>query len=535
MNEFSENHGFPIIGTGPRIPMNERSAYEFSKHRRKGQHPMKISRLFPFARSLGTKTRHERRCRPDLFEIRLEERAVPATAPYIIPLELVNISPKEQAPVYKLGIYIGLGGGTPKLYEFDTGGKGFWAAYSAKDCDCQWWGRANVKQKGTLKTVYSSGNVYKANLVSTTVTFFSPGANGEPPSPVVSSGSVEMAQITQFYNTNNSNAAKDWNKALKDGEPPLFGNFYGDFGASLQPIASSKGTNIYSILPQIKMPAGLDVGFVVHVGAIDGNTKPYLQIGIDPTNQPKDITQLKMNTYSNPSTNEQVYFPVTNVNAYSEQVANATFEIRDKKLRLNQTFINTGWTIDTGAPISTIWQAKYPNGPGVNVKSGFFKTTRNKTEFRNNVDLKITANSAIAGQPGFKAEALTGTPFPKIPLFASRHSSKGPSGWNYVNTGFWTFTQYDISFNLSKGYVGFTSVNTVAVGDVDADNYDDIIVPARAGREPIITALSGRDIVNGVANPSKIFSFVAGGTAKEGVKGPLAIWHRRRSQATSRT
>ena len=58
----------------------------------------------------------------------------------------------------------------------------------------------------------------------------------------------------------------------------------------------------------------------------------------------------------------------------------------------------------------------------------------------------------------------------------------------------------------------------VAVGDVDADNYDDIIVSARAGREPIITALSGRDIVNGVANPSKIFTFVAGGTAKEGVK-----------------
>ena len=58
----------------------------------------------------------------------------------------------------------------------------------------------------------------------------------------------------------------------------------------------------------------------------------------------------------------------------------------------------------------------------------------------------------------------------------------------------------------------------VAVGDVDADNYDDIIVSARAGREPIITALSGRDIANGVANPSKIFTFVASGTAKEGVK-----------------
>ena len=58
----------------------------------------------------------------------------------------------------------------------------------------------------------------------------------------------------------------------------------------------------------------------------------------------------------------------------------------------------------------------------------------------------------------------------------------------------------------------------VAVGDVDADNYDDIIVSAGAGREARIKAISGRDIVDGVANPSTIFEFVAGGGAKEGVK-----------------
>jgi len=58
----------------------------------------------------------------------------------------------------------------------------------------------------------------------------------------------------------------------------------------------------------------------------------------------------------------------------------------------------------------------------------------------------------------------------------------------------------------------------VAVGDVDADNYDDIIVSARAGREAIITALSGRDIANGVANPEKCFTFTAPGGSRQGVK-----------------
>jgi hypothetical protein len=58
----------------------------------------------------------------------------------------------------------------------------------------------------------------------------------------------------------------------------------------------------------------------------------------------------------------------------------------------------------------------------------------------------------------------------------------------------------------------------VAVGDVDADNYDDIIVSAGAGREAIITALSGRDIVEGVADPEKCFTFVAPGGNRDGVK-----------------
>jgi hypothetical protein len=50
----------------------------------------------------------------------------------------------------------------------------------------------------------------------------------------------------------------------------------------------------------------------------------------------------------------------------------------------------------------------------------------------------------------------------------------------------------------------------VSVADVNGDNYDDIIVSARRGREPIVTALDGRDIVNGVADPEKCFTFVAG-------------------------
>jgi len=416
---------------------------------------MKMLSLFRVGRFSGIKAKNARRFQPFVGEGGLEDRAVPAAAtPYIIPLELVNIR-TPQNPEYKLGIYVGLGGGTPKLYEFDTGGEGFWAAYSSKDCDCQWWGPTKVEEKGTLNITYSSGNVYKANLVSTTVTLFSPGTNGQAPTPVISTGDVQLAQITKFTNNNNPSAAKAWNDALKDGEPPLFGHFYGDFGASLQPIASSKGTNIFSILPQIKMPEGLDVGFVVHVGDINSKTQPYLQIGIDPSAQPADISQVKMNVFKDPKTNQPVYFPVTHVSAYSEQVANATFVIHDVKRDKKQTFDNIGWTIDTGAPSATIWQSK-PGKPGVNVKKGFLKPK--STTFRDNVEFKITANAILPTQSGFETSTVTGKPFPKIPLSAGRHTATTAPGWNYVNTGLWTFTQFDISFNLSKGLVGFSSV-----------------------------------------------------------------------------
>jgi putative hemolysin len=82
---------------------------------------------------------------------------------------------------------------------------------------------------------------------------------------------------------------------------------------------------------------------------------------------------------------------------------------------------------------------------------------------------------------------------------------------------------FDTKGSLVREFKGvlpgrFPNGVNVAVGDVDADNYDDVIISAGAGREGIITALSGRDIADGVANPEKIFTFVAGGVAKAGVK-----------------
>lgn len=76
---------------------------------------------------------------------------------------------------------------------------------------------------------------------------------------------------------------------------------------------------------------------------------------------------------------------------------------------------------------------------------------------------------------------------------------------------------------LLHRYTGFLAGDfphgiNVASGDVDADNFDDVIVGAGAGHAPEVIALSGRDIANHLANPRVLFGFTAGGGDTAGAR-----------------
>lgn len=58
----------------------------------------------------------------------------------------------------------------------------------------------------------------------------------------------------------------------------------------------------------------------------------------------------------------------------------------------------------------------------------------------------------------------------------------------------------------------------VAIGDVNGDNFDDLVISAGRGREPLVTALDGQDIANGAPNPKRLFTFVAGGGPRAGAR-----------------
>ena len=63
-----------------------------------------------------------------------------------------------------------------------------------------------------------------------------------------------------------------------------------------------------------------------------------------------------------------------------------------------------------------------------------------------------------------------------------------------------------------------TGVN-VAVGDVNGDNFDDLIVSAGRGREPLVIALSGQDLANHPErSPEVLFCFTAGGGVRAGAR-----------------
>lgn len=143
-------------------------------------------------------------------------------------------------PEYKLGIYVGLGGNpNPMLYEFDTGGGGFWAAYTTQPILNQWWGKTQVVGRKSLSITYSSGNRYVANKVATTVDLYQRDDSGGFTKVVGTGQPVDMGRIVRFSNVRNAATIAAWNYDLKWGLPPLENNFYGDFGVSLSP----EGTN----------------------------------------------------------------------------------------------------------------------------------------------------------------------------------------------------------------------------------------------------------------------------------------------------
>lgn len=167
-----------------------------------------------------------------------------------VPLHWTTISGGGE----KLGIYASLGGGTtPQLFEFDTGGAGFYAAYAPnRPSTSSWWGRSFTPTGQSIQVLYDSGLFYQGSVVTTAVSLYA--SRHDRRALVTTARNARVGQMTSITNTNGGPAL--WTPSGGKHGPPIDGAFYGDFGASLM----YDNNNIVNLLAQLRFATGWCLG-----------------------------------------------------------------------------------------------------------------------------------------------------------------------------------------------------------------------------------------------------------------------------------
>lgn len=334
---------------------------------------------------------------------------------------------------YKLGIYASLGGGTPQVFEFDTGGAGFYAAYASADTEkSAWWG-PTLSNTGTgVTNTYDSGIRYEGEIVTTAVSLYSDRHSDAP--LVTAASGLRVGQMTTITNTNGGTALWTAYGEATPGVPPIDGAFYGDFGMSL----AYANSGIVNLIAQLSFTNGVIPGFRVRAYG----DSPYLQIGLTSADAASPSAfYFGMNT----NTNAPPGATFTNSGAgfYSEQVFSANMTISNATTNFTA---NLGITTDTGAS-TTIHNADQGNIPSA------LYTTNNEGK----------GHLVEGAQFGLSGLTLGGTNadffrFVTTGSDVAVQDNKPSDDLFYLNSGISLFQQYDVIYNLQEGQIGFDAI-----------------------------------------------------------------------------
>jgi len=345
---------------------------------------------------------------------------------------LVPLHYKPVNDSFKLGIYASLGGGTPKIFEFDTGGSGFYAAYAPEDHGkSPWWG-GNFGTTGTNVTnTYDSGIRYEGTVVTTAVSLY---ADHHSSTPLVTT--AETARVGQMTNIFNTNGASYWTPRgeATNGTPPVDGQFYGDFGMSL--VYADRG--IVNLVMQLAFTNGIAPGFRVRAHG----DNPYLQIGLSAadTNSSSSF-YFGMNAGTNAPPG--AVFPVSGKGFYSEQLFNAGMTISNATTNFTA---NLGITTDTGAS-TTIHNGDVGGIPG----ELYVTNDKGKVHIVPGADFELSGLTLGGTDADFFQFVTTEN---QITI-----QDNNPSNTTfYLNSGLALFQQYDVIYNLQDGQIGFEPI-----------------------------------------------------------------------------
>jgi len=329
-----------------------------------------------------------------------------------VPLEIVQIGGGE----LKIGIELRLGGGAPRLYTFDTGSAGFYAAYNPL-----WWSSFMPVGDEPIVQSYGSNVTFEAERVRTTV--------GIPTDVGEIQAEVEIAKITDAYGGPlGPRDESTWLEQVAAGEPPLYEHFFGDFGSDLR-----EKNGLFAVLPQL--PGNLSSGFAVRLGC-GGRSVPTVVIGLTEAIRSRVTSWVPMLQGE-----DAPEYPHSHRPTYEQKLIAAEFSL----LRAGIAYaFATDAILDTGGPTTNV----HEHGE-LRIPDGLLDSPHDPTQVRPGARFRVTAAGTDVDD-GFELELLTG----RVPGF-NRIDVTRSDGDAYVNLGLIPFLRHDVVFDVERGLVGF--------------------------------------------------------------------------------
>jgi hypothetical protein len=159
----------------------------------------------------------------------------------------------------RYGIDVAIGDNSSQLYQFDTGGTGFFAGYNSPF----WQG----VQLGTqpVSTTFGGGYMFDGVAAEAGITIGDGSQSVSTAEPIqiaaILSGQTGTGQSLDFTNPDN---------------PPVLGLFFGNFGANFRVDEVDGEPTLAS--PLFQLPGNLSSGFLVKLGPI--GSRPQLTVGV---------------------------------------------------------------------------------------------------------------------------------------------------------------------------------------------------------------------------------------------------------------
>ncbi|MDG5496996.1 hypothetical protein [Niveispirillum sp. BGYR6] len=382
---------------------------------------------------------------------------------------------------YKVGIVVNVavnngsaqGSQSSCLYEFDTGGPGFWANGS------------NFKgfQSGSYDTAiqYESGITYFAQSTECQISFYLSGSNNQTPSISINMGLVGESYVTGQESINTPHSKFESNVDDDNNLFPIYNYFQGDFGVSLSSLQKCNVPSQYSgeftpLLGALSQIIQNNVnGFVIDLANLtELPQNPYL--GSIPITLPSEtkvgrlilgavaplieyfpqVFKLQNKGQFTPETQseKQNSYPIYSPQLLCGNAYTAQNDIPNIILTKEITQAAVAVTLDTGTP-----SILFDQGTNMQISAN---------QFPDNTEIALT----VGGEGDDE-----GTPMPILYLTNPKpgdapnniNMSTSAGGLGNINTGIYPFTQFPILFMIgtepnAPGLIAFPAASTTVSG-----------------------------------------------------------------------